>query len=91
MANVSFRMDDALKMQTEAILDQLGINMSTAMTMFAKAIVREHGIPFSLIVDPFYSAENQANLERRISAYETGAAIPIPKSLAELEEMTGNE
>ena len=60
MANVSFRMDDTLKMQTEAILDQLGMNMSTAMTLFAKAVVREHGIPFALTVDPFYSAANQA-------------------------------
>lgn len=91
MANVSFRMDDNLKKQTEAILDQLGMNMSTAMTLFAKAVVREHGIPFALTVDPFYSAANQAILEQTISAYETGAAEPIRKSLTELEEMTKHE
>ncbi len=90
MANVSFRMDDTLKKQTEAILDQLGINMSTAMTMFAKAIVREHGIPFALTVDPFYSDANQSFLEKTISSYEAGAVKPVRRSLAELEEMTGD-
>ena len=33
MATVSFRMDDTLKMQTEAVLEQLGLNMTTAMTL----------------------------------------------------------
>ena len=91
MATVSFRMDATLKKQTEAILDQLGMNMSTAMTLFAKAVVREHGIPFALTVDPFYSAANQAILEQTISNYESGAAETIRKSLTELEEMTGHE
>ena len=52
MANVSIRMDDSLKKQTETVLDQLGITMSTAINMMAKAIVREQGIPFSLTVVP---------------------------------------
>lgn len=41
MATISVRMDDNLKKQTETILDELGLNMTTAMTMFAKAIVRD--------------------------------------------------
>ena len=53
MANVSFRMDDTLKRQTEAILEQLGLNMTTAMTMFAKTIVREQRLPLDLSLDPF--------------------------------------
>ena len=43
MATVSIRMDDALKRQTETASDQLGLNMTTAVTMFAKAVVRENG------------------------------------------------
>ena len=46
MATVSFRMDDTLKRQTEAILEALGLNMTTAMTMFAKTIVREAAAGF---------------------------------------------
>ena len=49
MATVSFRMDDTLKRQTEAILEALGLNMTTAMTMFAKTIVREQRLPLDLL------------------------------------------
>ena len=91
MANVSIRMEDNLKKQTEAILEQLGMNMSTAINMFARAIVREQGIPFSLKIDPFYSDTNQAILNRTISAYESGQSVPVVKSMEELKEMTEHE
>ncbi len=88
MANVSFRMDDTLKKQTEAILEELGLNMTTAMTMFAKTIVRERRLPLDLSVDPFYSATNQARLKRTIDEYESGRSAAIIKSAEELERMS---
>ncbi len=87
MATVSFRMDDVLKRQTEAILEELGLNMTTAMTMFAKTIVREQRLPLDLSIDPFYSAPNQARLKRAIGNYESGRSTPIKKSAEELERM----
>ena len=87
MANVSFRMDDTLKQQTEAVLEQLGLNMTTAMTMFAKSIVREQRLPLDLSVDPFYSAANQSRLKQAIENYESGRSEPIKKSVEELERM----
>lgn len=51
MATVSIRMDDSLKRDTEAVLSELGLNMTTAVTMFAKAIVRENGLPLNLSLD----------------------------------------
>ena len=88
MASVSMRMDDALKQQTETVLEQLGLNMTTAFTMFAKAVVRENGISFlPLQADPFYSASNQARLHKAIEEYETGRAKLIPKTLDELKGM----
>lgn len=87
MANVSFRMDDTLKQQTEAVLEQLGLNMTTAMTMFAKSIVREQRLPLDLSIDPFYSAANQSKLKQAIENYESGRSEPIKKSMEELERM----
>ena len=87
MATVSFRMDDSLKRQTETILEELGLNMTTAMTMFAKTIVREQRLPLDLSIDPFYSAINQARLKRAIENYESGKSEPIKKSMEELERM----
>lgn len=85
MATISVRMDDNLKKQTETILDELGLNMTTAMTMFAKAIVRERRLPLDLSIDPFYSTFNQAILNRSIAEYEAGKTGVVQKSMAELE------
>lgn len=64
--SISIRMDKRLKEQAESLFDDLGINMTTAMVMFAKAAVREQRIPFELKRDPFWSATNQAHLQRAI-------------------------
>ncbi len=91
MATVSFRMDDTLKRQTESVLEELGLNMTTAMTMFAKSIVREQRLPLDLSIDPFYSAANQSRLKRAIENYESGKSEPIKKSVEELERMAEDD
>lgn len=46
--NVTIRMDKDLKAQAEALFADLGLNMTTAITMFTKQAAREQGIPFSV-------------------------------------------
>ena len=43
--NVNIRMNRELKKQFEAFCDEVGINMTTAFTMFVKKTLREHRIP----------------------------------------------
>ncbi|MDR0996564.1 MAG: type II toxin-antitoxin system RelB/DinJ family antitoxin, partial [Zoogloeaceae bacterium] len=50
------RIDDSLKQQAETVLAEIGLNLSTATTVFLKQVVRQHGIPFEVRADPFYSA-----------------------------------
>ena len=45
---ITIRMDDRLKKNFEFICDELGMNMSTAITIFAKTVCREQGIPFEI-------------------------------------------
>jgi DNA-damage-inducible protein J len=88
MANVNIRVDDTLKSKAEEIFAELGLSMSAATNVFYKQVVRYGGIPFELRVnDPFYSAENQARLQKSISDYESGRSAPIVKTMAELEKM----
>jgi len=44
--NVTFRMDTELKKQAEEILGEMGMNMSTAYTVFIKQLVRDRCFPF---------------------------------------------
>ncbi len=65
---VSICMDSKVKADMEAACKELGMNMTTAFTIFAIKMGREHRIPFEVSADPFYSRENMAHLKRSISA-----------------------
>ena len=47
-SNISIRVNSSLKQDFDNLCNELGFNMSTAITMFIKAAVREQGIPFTL-------------------------------------------
>lgn len=46
--NVTIRMDENLKEQAEELFHDLGLSLSSAITMFAKQAVREQRIPFEI-------------------------------------------
>ena len=43
--NMSIRMDTELKKQADAMLADMGLNMTTAMNMFLRQVVRQGKIP----------------------------------------------
>ncbi len=49
--NMSIRMDTDLKKQAEAMLSDMGLNMTTAMNMFLRQVVRQGRIPFEIATD----------------------------------------
>ena len=46
--NLNIRIDEDLKKKAEEIFNELGLNMSTALTVFLRQTVRSNGIPFDL-------------------------------------------
>ena len=46
--NLNIRTDKAIKDQAEEIFNELGLNMTTAINIFLRTAIREHGIPFEL-------------------------------------------
>lgn len=70
--SVTIRMEENLKKQVETLFDEMGLNMTTAITIFAKAVVHQRKIPFEVSADPFYSETNQAHLRKAIADLETG-------------------
>ena len=49
--NLNIRTDKAIKEQAEQIFNELGLNMTTAINLFLRTAIREHGIPFELKLD----------------------------------------
>lgn len=46
--SINFKMDAELKDEFSNLLKNLGLDMTTAFTIFAKAVVRERKIPFEI-------------------------------------------
>ena len=72
---INVRMDEDLKKQFEIFCNETGLNMSTAINICIKTVVREHQIPFKITADPFYSEENMAHLKKAIKDLEEGKGV----------------
>ena len=49
--NLNIRTEKDIKDQAEEIFNELGLNMTTAVNMFLRTVIRKHGIPFDLKLD----------------------------------------
>ncbi len=83
--SINIRMDEELKKSFEDVCQQLGLNMTTAITIFAKKMSREKRIPFEVSIDSFYSMSNIKALKESIKELEDGKIVT--KTLDELNEM----
>ena len=72
---VNFRMDESLKVKMDAVCREMGMSPSTAYTIFANKVVREHRIPFEINADPFYSEANMTFLRNAVSALNQGKGV----------------
>lgn len=46
--NLNIRIDKSTKETSEKIFEELGLNMTTAINMFLRQVIRTKGIPFEL-------------------------------------------
>ena len=84
--SVTIRLDEKLKKQVEILFNDMGLNMTTAFTIFAKAVVRQNKIPFEIAADPFYGDSNIQRLNEAIVDLDAGRGI-VMKTLDELLAM----
>ena len=85
-ATFSVRMDETLKRQFDTLCSDFGMTASTAINVFAKAVVRERRIPFEIV-----SPEPEITREKAMQAFLTLRAqaeknFPQGMSLDEITE-----
>ncbi len=73
-ANLSVRIDENDKKSFEAFCNETGMNVSVAINMFIKTVLREHRLPFEIKSDPFYSKSNIEYLEKIVEKINNGKA-----------------
>lgn len=85
-ANLSVRIDEKDKKSFELFCNETGMNVSVAINMFIKSVLREHKLPFEIKTDPFYSENNIKYLEKIVADIENGKAKFEEHELVEDDE-----
>jgi len=72
--SINIRIDEDLKKQAEHLFSEFGMNMTTAFTIFIKAVVREQKIPFEISMpkDDFFNEYNQNRIRKAIADIKAG-------------------
>lgn len=81
MAIINMRVDEKLKKDAEHTLNELGLNMTTAITVFLKAVVREQCIPFNIEIPNKTTLKAMKEVEDMISGKKKS------KSYSSVEEL----
>ena len=50
--NINFRVDGEIKTKAQEVFSQLGLDMTTAMNLFLRQVIKKNGIPFELTNEP---------------------------------------
>lgn len=66
MVTINMRMEEGLKKEMETLCQELGLTMTTAVTIFAKKMVREQAIPFRVSTDVPYSPTRTPKEEKEV-------------------------
>ena len=67
-------------------MNDIGLTLSAAITVFLKKVAKEHRIPFELSADPFYSESNIRYLNKVIDGIENGTRPLTEHDLIEVDE-----
>ncbi len=73
--NVNFRLTAEDKMRFEKACSDMGMSVSTALTIFSKKVGRERRIPFEISADMFYTESNLEHLRRGVAALNAGKGV----------------
>ena len=87
---VSVRMDSDVKQGFEAFCESVGMNISTAVNLYVKAVLAQRKIPFEIAQpddDPFYRGANWRHIEKSMAEWDNPNIPKIVKTMEELEAM----
>lgn len=74
LATLTARVDEKDKTSFDTFCSNVGLNTSTAINLFVKAVLRENRIPFEIAQspDPFFSQSNLEYVKKSVQELRTG-------------------
>ena len=88
-ATINVRVDTDIKKGIEQFCKDVGMNVSTAVNLFFKAVLAQRKLPFEIAQpeDPFYKGANWRHIEKSIAEWNDPKVPKIVKTMEELEAM----
>ena len=74
-ATLSVRLNPMDKYCFEEFCKSAGLNVSTAINLFVKAVIKRQEIPFAITGDPFYSEENMDEIRDALAEVKAGRYV----------------
>lgn len=73
-ATITARVDARDKVDFDAFCSNVGLNTSTAINLFVKAVLREKRIPFEIMQapDPFFTESNLSHIKKSVQELRAG-------------------
>ena len=96
-SNIMTRVEPIIKEQAEAVLSQLGISMSTAMSIYLRQIALQRKIPFEMALPttqpisfPSLSDDDfNALMDKAVESYASGKCIGVEEFRKERQKEIG--
>ena len=93
---ITIRVEYAVKKQAEAMLEEMGLDMSTYIIASVKALVREKKIPFTMVTTQYINERSPLECLAVSTAEESApaklpAAGSVPESAAQQTEVSSPE
>lgn len=95
-ANVNVRVEADVKEQAEAILEKLGVSVSSFINMTYRQVILRNGIPFSVTVpvmpktrDTMTDVEFNTMMETGLQQAMSGESLPVDEALDQILEKLG--
>ena len=82
-SNMNIRMDKDVKEQAQRIFSQLGMDMTTAVNVFLRQVIRSNGLPFELRLD----TPNEETLAAIREVQEMKKDPSVGKAHTDVDEM----
>ena len=86
MATIQIRIDDSTKKKTKKILDELGLDFSTAIKMFFKQIAIRKGMPFEVLTENGFTIEVEKEILRRAQEKDSIGPFDADEALELLQK-----
>lgn len=95
-ANVNVRVEPDIKEQAEAILEKLGVSVSSFINMTYRQVILRKGIPFSVTVSPnlqtrdtMTDAEFNSMMAEGMKQIKAGESLPADEAFDKILEKLG--